>query len=115
MASNLGMPQLTLSHLSGKPTNRDLAVERETTQSFVRISRLRAFGSKVVLYYSQSDAIFRKEFYDQKNLFCVGCIDGSSPCSAGTGETAGVRSTDAVRSAREPDYRERKRILLVCK
>ena len=79
-------------------------------------SRLRAFGRKVVLYDSQGDTIFRKESHDQKNRFCVCCIDGSSPCPTRTGETtSSVRSTDAVHSAREPDYRERKRILLVCK
>src|SRR6266853_4741723 len=77
-------------------------------------SRLRVFGRKV-LYDPQGDTIFRKEFHDQKTRFCVCCIDGSSPCSARAGEATGVvRSTSAVRSAREPDYRERKRFLLVC-
>ena len=50
-----------------------------------------------------------KESHEQKTGFCVCCIDGSSRCSARAGETTGV-----VRSAREPDYRERKRFLLVC-
>src|ERR1700747_129722 len=78
-------------------------------------SRLRVFGRKV-LYDPQGDTIFRKEFHDQKTRFCVCCVDGSSPCSARAGETTGVvRSTGAVHSAREPDYRERKRFLLVCK
>src|SRR5260370_15180981 len=78
-------------------------------------SRLRVFGRKV-LYDPQGGTISRKEFYEQKTRFCVCCIDGSSRCSARAGETTCVvRSTGAVRSAREPDYRQRKRFLLVCK
>src|SRR5258708_30967367 len=77
-------------------------------------SRLRVFGRKV-LYDPQRGTISRKEFYEQKTRFCVGCIDGGSRCSARAGEATGVvRSTSAVRSAPQPDYRERKRVLLVC-
>ena len=67
------------------------------------------FGRKVP-YDPEGGTISRKEFHEQKTRFCVFCIDGSSLCSARAGETTRVvRSTGAVRSAREPDYRQRKR------
>src|ERR1700731_2951419 len=51
----------------------------------------------------------RRVSCEQKTLFCVCCIDGGSRCSTRAGE-----GTSASRSAREPDYCERKRFLLVC-
>src|SRR5271155_4358817 len=71
-------------------------------------SRLRGFGREF-LDDPQVGVMSRKVFYEQKTRFCVWCTVGSSLCTARAGEV-----TIAVRFAREPDYRERKRFLLVC-
>src|SRR5580693_9725625 len=62
-------------------------------------------------------ALFRERcVHEQETRFCVCCTDGSSRCTARAGEAGGaIRPGGAVRSAREPNYRERKRFLLVCK
>src|ERR1700723_2377290 len=53
---------------------------------------------------------FRKRcVHEQKTWFCVCCTAVCSGGSAWAGE-----STGAVYSAGQPDYRERKRLLLVC-
>src|SRR5580704_2394668 len=61
-------------------------------------------------------AYFRERcVHEQETRFCVCCIDGSSRCTARAGEgTGAIRPGGAVRSTGEPDYRERKRFLLVC-
>src|SRR6195256_1471878 len=51
----------------------------------------------------------RRVSREQKTLFCFCCIAGGSRCCIRAGEV-----TSAGRSAREPDYCERKRFLLVC-
>src|ERR1700682_1921128 len=57
----------------------------------------------------QGGMIPRRVSREQKTLFCVCCMDGCSRCSTRAGEV-----TSAGRSAREPDYCERKRFVLVC-
>src|SRR5271170_1463975 len=71
-------------------------------------SRLRVFAREF-RDDPQGGMTSRKVFYEQKTRFCVCSTDGNSLCSARAGEV-----TIAVRFAREPDYRERKRFLLVC-
>src|SRR5882757_9274406 len=59
--------------------------------------------------------IHRRVSREQKTLFCVCCMDGGSCCCTRAGESASAgRSPRAGRSAREPDYCERKGFLLVC-